>query len=149
TAAEIIEVDRRLRSCTGELADLLVYSPQSTAELDVARQNADALAEAGVSFAPASQLRTGLDAEVYSEGEAYGFLRSVSDSGDFDELGPRDVVLTDAAPNELGRVAALITRQAQSAVSHLNLRLREKGIPSASAPLAFDAAIIEQLHDQL
>lgn len=148
TAQELIEVGRKLQSCSGDLAELLVYLPQSNAELDVARRNAELLAEAGVSFAAPSQLQAALEAEVYSEGEAYGFLR-LADETTYDALGPRDVVLTESAPNDLGLVAALITQKPQSAVSHLNLRLREKGIPNVSAPFAFDAAVIEQLRDQL
>ncbi|MCB9681696.1 MAG: hypothetical protein H6733_09515 [Alphaproteobacteria bacterium] len=51
-----------------------------------------------------------------------------------DDLGPDDVVIASHAPPELSIVAGLLTDAVQSAHSHLNLRLAEKGTPSATVP---------------
>ena len=149
TADEIIDVHQQLSACAGPLADFLVYMPQTPAELQAARSYADAFDKAGVAVASPAELSPSLQAEVYTAGESYGFLRYVAESADFDDVGPRDVLLTEAAPNDLGLVAALITKNPQSGVSHLNLRLREKGIPSAAAPRVFDAQLLQQLSDKL
>jgi hypothetical protein len=58
-------------------------------------------------------------------------------------------VVIDSAPNDLGLVAGLITRQPQSLASHVNLRLREKRIPSAAVPNALDNPVLAALADAL
>lgn len=149
TAAELIDVHQRLSDCAGTLSQYLVYLPQTPAELQAAQRHASELDAAGVVVMNPSDLRPSLEAEIYTVGEAYGFLRYIEGEAAVDTVGPRDVVMTDAAPSDLGLVAALVTRHPQSGVSHLNLRLREKNIPSASAPRLFDAALLAQLADKL
>src|SRR5690606_13312025 len=149
TAAELIDVHQRLSDCAGTLSQYLVYLPQTPAELQAAQRHASELDAAGVVVMNPSDLRPSLEAEIYTVGEAYGFLRYIDGQAAVDTVGPRDVVMTDAAPSDLGLVAALVTRHPQSGVSHLNLRLREKNIPSASAPRLFDAALLAQLADKL
>lgn len=149
TSAELIELNANLRACMGPLAELLVYVPASSAELAVARAEAEALEQGGVTFAGANDLRPDGQVEVYSAGEGYGFLRRVTAERALDEAGPRDVVVTDTAPVDLGLVAALITRSSQSSVSHLNLRLEEKGIPNARAPKLFGSALLAELQGEL
>lgn len=154
TPAELIEldelraVDSLLRQCAPALEALFAYVPQTPAALSWAEHHADDLDDAGIAFVPPSLLAPA-GAEVYSEGEAYGYLTWIDQPRDLDQVGPRDVVITDAAPNDLGLVAALLTRQPQSAVSHLNLRLREKAIPNAAAEALFNAPALQQLQGQL
>jgi len=45
--------------------------------------------------------------------------------------GPRDVVIYEAIPNELPRVAGIITTAAQTPLSHVNLRAVQDGVPNA------------------
>ena len=61
-------------------------------------------------------------------GEGYGLLRVM----DPDERPhPRDIVIYEALPNELPRVAGIITTVPQTPLSHVNLRAIQDGIPNA------------------
>ena len=48
-----------------------------------------------------------------------------------DRPHPRNVVIYDALPNELPRVAGIITTVPQTPLSHVNLRAVQDGIPNA------------------
>ena len=72
-----------------------------------------------------------------NEAEGYGFLRVM----DLDESpNPRDVVIYDALPNELPRVAGIITSVLQTPLSHVNLRAVQDGVPNAFIRDALDEA---------
>ena len=74
--------------------------------------------------------------------EGYGLLRIM----DPDERpGPRDVVLYDAIPNEMPRVAGIITTAPQTPLSHVNLRAIQDGIPNAFIRDALDDDSITDL----
>lgn len=148
TVEELRTIDRQLEACMGELAPYLVYLPESSLALAAAERSAVELAEASVAWIPPSQLNPVLQADVYSAGEAYGYIRRVSAEEALD-VGPRDVVVTPTAPAELGIVSALITEQVQNSVSHLNLRLREKRIPNAAAPGWFESGYLDSLEGSL
>ena len=74
-----------------------------------------------------------------NEGEGFGLLRVM-------ELGerpnPRDVVVYESLPNDLPRVAGIITGVPQTPLSHVNLRAVQNRVPNAfiRAPLE-DAAV--------
>ena len=73
-------------------------------------------------IAPKSDFRS------LNEAEGYGFLRIM----DLEESpNPRDVVIYDALPNELPRVAGIITTVPQTPLSHVNLRAVQDGVPNA------------------
>ena len=73
-------------------------------------------------IAPKSDFRS------LNEAEGYGFLRIM----DLEERpNPRDVVIYDALPNELPRVAGIITTVPQTPLSHVNLRAVQDGVPNA------------------
>jgi hypothetical protein len=149
SVAEIVAIDEVLRGCTGSLARMLVYVPATSADLALARAEASVLTEAGVAFAGRDELRPDGDVEVYSTGDAYGYLRRLNADAALELAGPRDVVVSETAPSDLGLVAALVTRSAQSSVSHLNLRLQEKGIPNVRAPNFFGSALGDELEGEL
>ena len=48
-----------------------------------------------------------------------------------DRPNPRDVVIYEAVPNELPRVAGIITTVPQTPLSHVNLRAVQDGVPNA------------------
>ena len=63
-----------------------------------------------------------------NQAEGYGFLRVM----DLEERpNPRDVVIYEALPNELPRVAGIITTALQTPLSHVNLRAVQDGAPNA------------------
>jgi pyruvate,water dikinase len=149
TVEDIVEVDRRLESTATFASDFLVFVPDGGAQTAAWRDRAAELLAAGVAMVDPSMLRPGFVAETYVEGEGYGYLRLVSEATDAENVGPRDVLVIDSAPNDLGLVAGLVTRVPQSLGSHVNLRLREKGIPSAAVANVFDNAVIVALTDRL
>ena len=60
--------------------------------------------------------------------KGYGLLRHM----DLDERpNPRDVVIYEALPNNLPRVAGIITTVPQTPLSHVNLRAVQDGVPNA------------------
>ena len=61
-------------------------------------------------------------------GEGYGLLRSMAPG---DRPNPRDVVIYEALPNELPRVAGIISTVPQTPLSHVNLRAIQDDIPNA------------------
>lgn len=63
-----------------------------------------------------------------NEAEGYGFLRLMTLEERPDSL---DIVIYEAIPNELPRVAGVITAVAQTPLSHVNLRAIQDGVPNA------------------
>ena len=69
--------------------------------------------------------------EALNPGEGYGLLRSM----DPDDLPrSRDVVIYETLPNELPRVAGIISTVRQTPLSHINLRATQDRIPNAYIP---------------
>ena len=101
----------------------------------------------------ASRINLVFDEDVFVEtsfsalnpGEGYGLLRVM----DPDERPhPRDIVLYEALPNELPRVAGIISTVPQTQLSHVNLRAVQDGIPNAFIRDALTNADITALVDR-
>ena len=75
-------------------------------------------------------------------GEGYGLLRVMEPD---ERPNPRDVVIYEALPNELPRVAGIISTVPQTPLSHVNLRAVQDGIPNAFIRSALDEPAIETL----
>ena len=91
----------------------------------------------------ASRINLLFEEDVYPEsdflalnpGEGYGLLRAL----DPDERPhTRNVVIYEALPNELPRVAGIISTVPQTPLSHVNLRAVQDGIPNAFIRDALD-----------
>lgn len=149
TLDDVVEVDRRLKTASSFASDFMVFAPDGSAQTAAMAALAEELLAEGVTLVEPSALRPGFTAETYVEAEGYGYLRLVPDGASAENVGPRDVLLIDAAPNDLGLVAGLVTRVPQSLGSHVNLRLREKGIPSAAVASIFENTVIAALADRL
>ncbi|WP_419921606.1 fibronectin type III domain-containing protein [Candidatus Poriferisodalis sp.] len=77
-------------------------------------------------------------------GEGYGFLRVMS----LDERpNPRDIVVYESLPNELSRVAGIISTVPQTPLSHVNLRAIQDEAPNAFIRGALEDSDIEALVD--
>ena len=75
-------------------------------------------------------------------GQGYGLLRVM----ELDERpNPRDIVLYEALPNELPRVAGIVSTVPQTPLSHVNLRAVQDGVPNAFIRGALDNADIDDL----
>ena len=61
-------------------------------------------------------------------GEGYGLLRRM---GPGERPGPRDIVIYQSLPNELPRVAGILSTVPQTPLSHVNLRATQDSIPNA------------------
>ncbi len=61
-------------------------------------------------------------------GEGYGLLRVMEPDG---RANPRDVVLFESLPNDLSKVAGIITTVQQTPLAHVNLRAMQDDVPNA------------------
>ena len=75
-------------------------------------------------------------------GEGYGLLRVMEPD---DRPNPRDIVIYEALPNELPRVAGIITSVPQTPLSHVNLRAVQDGVPNSFIRDALDNTDIDDL----
>ncbi len=75
-------------------------------------------------------------------GEGYGLLRSLEAD---ERPHSRDVVIYETLPNELPRVAGIISTVPQTPLSHVNLRALQDDVPNAFIADALDNADISDL----
>ena len=75
-------------------------------------------------------------------GVGYGRLQV---TGPDDRPHPRDIVIYEALPNDLSRVAGIISTVPQTPLSHVNLRAVQNGIPNAFIRGALDKPDIDDL----
>ncbi len=82
--------------------------------------------------------------QALNPGEGYGLLRSL-DPGE--RPHSRDVVIYETLPNELPRVAGVISTVAQTPLSHVNLRALQDNVPNAYIAGALENDDISSLID--
>ena len=75
------------------------------------------------------------DFQALNPAEGYGLLGTMDAD---DRPHPRDVAIYEALPNELPRVAGIISTVPQTPLSHVNLRAVQDGIPNAFIRDALD-----------
>ena len=75
-------------------------------------------------------------------GEGYGTLRAMEPD---ERPDPSDIVIYEALPNELPRVAGIISTVPQTPLSHVNLRAVQDGVPNAFIRDALDNTEIDAL----
>ena len=85
------------------------------------------------------------DFQALNPGEGYGLLRSLEPD---ERPDPRDVVIYEALPNELPRVAGIITTVRQTPLSHINLRAIQDDVPNDYVRGALEKAEIASLLDR-
>ena len=98
----------------------------------------------------ASRINLVFDEDVWGDtdflalnpGEGYGRLQALEPD---DRPHPRDVVLYETLPNELPRVAGIISAVPQTPLSHVNLRAVQDGVPNAFILGALDEPDINAL----
>ena len=98
----------------------------------------------------ASRVNLVFDDDVYDDinfialnpGEGYGLLRSLEPD---DRPHSRDVVIYETLPNELPRVAGIISTVPQTPLSHVNLRALQDDIPNAFIAHALEDDAISDL----
>ena len=92
-----------------------------------------------------NDILSGTDFLALNRGEGYGRLRVLASD---ERPHPRDIALYEALPNELPRVAGIISTVPQTPLSHVNLRAIQDGIPNAFIRDARDAPAIAPLIDR-
>ena len=75
-------------------------------------------------------------------GSSFGMLRVMAQD---QRPGPRDVVIYRSLPNELSRVAGVITEVRQTPLSHVNLRAVQDGVPNSFITDASEHGVIKPL----
>ena len=80
--------------------------------------------------------------QALNPGEGYGLLRLREPD---ERPHPRDIVIYDALPNNLPRVAGIISTTPQTPLSHVNLRATQDELPNAFIRDALDDADIQSL----
>ena len=80
--------------------------------------------------------------QALNTGEAYGLLRS---RGPDERPQSREIVIYEALPNNLPRVAGIISSAPQTPLSHVNLRAVQDGLPNAFIRDALENADIDSL----
>ncbi len=85
---------------------------------------------------------SGIDFLALNPGAGYGRLQILDPDG---RPHPRNIVIYEALPNELPRVAGIITTVPQTPLSHVNLRAVQDGIPNAFIRDGLDDDEIEAL----
>lgn len=145
SAADIVEVDGRLKACVPFARELLVFVPSSPDQVGLLMTEQAGLTAQGVASLYPEQLVSGVSHLSHSPGEGYGTLRIVPPGQPLASYGPRDVVIVESAPNDISVVAGLISKNPQNDLGHVNLRLREKQIPNVTVPRIYDAAWIKAL----
>ncbi len=148
SVAQIVEVDRRMKACVPYLADRMVFFPEGTNQVAHARTIAAELSAQNVAMM-LPEARVIRSTEAYSVGEGYGTLLVVNGAVADDAYGPHDIVVSTSAPNEISLVAGFISAFPQNLHSHVNLRLREKRIPSAMLRNALSDARVTSNANQL
>ena len=90
-----------------------------------------------LSAAPATAATSGAPAEFAALNSAVGFglLRVMTLE---ERPNPRDVVIYQSLPNELSRIAGVITTVPQTPLSHVNLRAVQDNVPNAFVSNALD-----------
>jgi hypothetical protein len=85
------------------------------------------------------------ETEVYSEGLVAGRLKLVPRGGSFDDARSSDVLVTEDVPDFLPQCAGLVTGVPQTALAHVNILAKNRGIPNAYRGGVVDDPNLDQL----
>jgi pyruvate,water dikinase len=148
--AEVVQVYRRIAGCAPYARESLVLVGADTEQAQRFREQAEELAAWGIAVLEHAALAPDVEAEGYSVGDGYGYVRVVPPGGSLPrDLGPRDLLVVEGASEEIGLVAGLVTALPQNVHSHLNLRLREKGNPNARVSNIFEDRTLSEIEGRL
>ena len=89
-----------------------------------------------------ADIYTGIEFQALNPGKGYGLLRTMDPD---DRPHPRDVVIYETLPNELPRIAGIISTVPQTPLSHVNLRATQDEVPNAFIRNALDDTDVEAL----
>ncbi len=149
SADEIILIDKTLKECMPWASSMLVYTTISSIQNRNLSRISDALDNAGVAWIREGDVVYEQDSTIYSIGENYGYLKIFKEGEAVSDTGRFDVVLSERATNDLSLLAGIVTHLPQTYLSHLNIRLREKSVPSAHVSEVLDNQVFNELDGKL
>ncbi len=149
SAEDIVEVQDILHECMPFAQSLMIFVPEGIEQKRFVQRERARLQDMGVWALFREELISGLSHQTYSAGESYGTLRINPKGQPLTDYGPKDIVITQSAPNDISVVQGLITESAQNELSHVNLRLTEKGLPNVAVPRIYEAAYARALDGHL
>jgi hypothetical protein len=105
---------------------VLAFHPTSEAVEATAKQLAS-----NVVVKTTAQLYEGITYQPLNQGEAIGTVKIMKATDLATEyVSARDIVVLDAVPNDISAVAAIVTNDFQTPLSHINVLARSRGTPN-------------------
>ena len=126
------------------LEDNLAYYPMPARALPLYHEEKALFDDSRVDILLEEDIFPDVDFISLNQGTGYGVLREMSLE---ERPHPRDIVIYESLPNDLPRVAGIITTVPQTPLSHVNLRAVQDNIPNAFIRDAPDDATIGSLLD--
>ncbi len=123
----------------------LAYRPRFEIALDIYEANRDLYDASRIQVVTEDELFSGLNYLALNEEIGFGRL-SILDAGE--SPSPFDIVISESVPDELPRVAGILTGSVQTPLAHVNLRAIQDGIPNAYIRDVFTNPAIEPLIGQ-
>ena len=117
------------------LDDNFAYYPMPARALPLYHEERALFDDSRVNVLLEEEVFPDVDFISLNKAEGYGFLRVMALE---ERPNPRDVVIYETLPNELSRVAGIITTVPQTPLSHVNLRAVQDGVPNAFIRDALD-----------
>ena len=126
------------------LENNLAYYPMPAAALPLYQEERASYDDSRINVIFEADIFPDIDFLYLNRGTGYGYLRVM---GQDDRPNPRDIVIYQSLPNDLPRVAGIITTVPQTPLSHVNLRALQDRVPNAFVADALDDATIDSLID--
>jgi hypothetical protein len=146
TVAELVQLfgvlEDALPAEVGPRLKLLLRSPEQEALARQLEAQGSPLAERMLRYA---DVTVPGETEVYSEGLVAGRLKIVRRGESFGDTRSTDVLVAEDVPDFLPQCAALITAVPQTALAHVNILAKNRGIPNAFRAGILDDPQLDQL----
>ena len=126
------------------LENNLAYYPMPAAALPLYQQERASYDDSRINVVFEADIFPEVDFLSLNRGTGYGYLRVMEQN---ERPNPRDIVVYQSLPNDLPRVAGIITTVPQTPLSHVNLRALQDRVPNAFVRNALGDATIESLID--
>ena len=120
----------------------LYYHPSGESQCRLMEQECAAFEKSKIRTISTDALFGGMEYQPLNPGTAYGRLIQ---AGPATRLSARDIVIFSSVPNDLARVAGIMTAIPQTPLSHINLKARQDAIPNAFIRNASDVPALKSL----
>ena len=122
---------RLIRAGMPFAGESVLYHPIGETQVRIYMDERKQFDSSGVHAIFTSDLFDGVDYAALNTGEACGLLTDGSTGGPF---SPRDIVVFQSIPNDIGHLAGIVTTIPQTPLSHINLKARQNGTPNVYIP---------------